>query len=147
MRKPAVEDVLKEGIYGPKETKPEERRQFLGTLRERIIVALRKSQVKEIGLYPEVEEQMKKNPKAHLLLNGNIDYRQLSKYIKLAKKYRINHTIVTNKEYDSDIGLILAMDFAIDKETIFVVKKESFPENGKEGKKKKPSFFKKWFKW
>lgn len=147
MHKPTVEDVLKEGIYGPKETKPEERRQFLGTLRERVIVALWKSQVKESAIYPEVEMEMKKNPGACLFLNGNIHYNQLSKYIIAAKKYKLNHTIVTNKEYDSDIGLVLAMDHAIDKEKIHVAKAEPKKEKAAVQKQKKPSFLKKLLKW
>jgi uncharacterized protein YueI len=128
LQKPTVEDVLKEGMYGPKEIKPEERRQFLGTLRERIIIALKKDQVKEDQIYPQVEQQIKKFPGARLLLNGNIEYEQLSKYVTLAKKYKVNHTIVTNKDYDSEIGLVLAMDQAIDKQDIYVEKAGSSQE-------------------
>jgi uncharacterized protein YueI len=128
LQKPTVEDALKEGIYGPKETNPEERRQFLGTLRERIIIALKKNQVKEEIIYPQVEQQIMKNPEARLLLNGNIVYEQLSKYVTIAQKYKMNHTIVTNKEYDSEIGLVLAMDQAIDKQDIYVEKAGSSQE-------------------
>ena len=42
-----VEDYLKQGMYGPKETNPDERRKYLGTLRERIEMALTKAQVME----------------------------------------------------------------------------------------------------
>ncbi|MEH7253321.1 YueI family protein [Neobacillus niacini] len=123
MKKPSVEEVLLQGIHGPLETKPDERRKFLGTLRERIIVALKKSQVVEADIYPQVEQEMKKNPQATLFLNGNMDYSNLSKYVKLATKYNLEHTIVTNKEHDTEIGLILAMDHAIDKEEIYITKK------------------------
>ncbi|WP_316252510.1 DUF1694 domain-containing protein [Bacillus aquiflavi] len=47
MVKPTVDDYLQKGIYGQKEIKPDERRKFLGTLRERVIVALKQSQVRE----------------------------------------------------------------------------------------------------
>jgi uncharacterized protein YueI len=124
LKKPNVDELLQQGIHGPLETKPEERRKFLGTIRERIIVALKKTQVLEKKIYPQVEQEMKLNPDAHLFLNGNIAYPLLSKYVKLASKYRIEHTIVTNKEHDSDIGLVLAMEHAIDKEEIYVTKKE-----------------------
>jgi uncharacterized protein YueI len=124
LKKPSVEEVLQQGIYGPLETKPDERRMFLGTLRERIIVALRKHQVGEAEIYPEVEQEMQKNPQAHLYLNGSMSYEELSKYVKLAAEYKLDHTIVTNKEYDTEIGLVLAMDHAIDKEEIYLTKKE-----------------------
>lgn len=139
LRKQTAEDVLKEGIYGPKETKPEERRQFLGTIRERIIIALTKVQVKEKQIYPQVEQEMKKNPKSRLFLNGNLKYQQLSKYINIAKIHKISHTIVTNKEYDTEIGLVLAMDHAIDKADIYVEKGADIQRSNK--KKKHFPFF------
>ncbi|WP_286230545.1 YueI family protein [Neobacillus mesonae] len=123
MKKPGVEEVLQQGIHGPLETKPDERRKYLGTLRERIVVALKKIQVAEETVYPQVEKLMKDYPKAHLFLNGNLPYEQLSKYIKKAAKYNIRHTIVTNKESETDIGLVLAMDYAIEKDEIFIFKK------------------------
>jgi uncharacterized protein YueI len=142
LKKPSVEEVLQQGILGPLETKPDERRKFLGTLRERIIVSLKKSQVIEADIYPQIEQEMKKNPQANLFLNGNIDYSALSKYVKLAAKHNLEHTIVTNKEHDSEIGLVLAMDHAIDKKEIYITKKEiHLPEPAK-----KKSLFSKLFK-
>jgi uncharacterized protein YueI len=129
LKKPNVEEVLQQGIHGALETKPDERRKFLGTLRERIIVALKRSQVTEALIYPQVEREMKKHPQANLYLNGNIEYAALSKYVKLAAKHKIEHKIVTNKEHDTEIGLLLAMDHAIDKEEIYISFKEiSQPE-------------------
>ncbi len=137
-----MEEVLQQGILGPLETKPDERRKFLGTLRERIIVSLKKSQVIEADIYPQIEQEMKKNPQANLFLNGNIDYSALSKYVKLAAKHNLEHTIVTNKEHDSEIGLVLAMDHAIDKKEIYITKKEiHLPEPAK-----KKGLFSKLFK-
>lgn len=124
LKKPTVDKVLQQGIYGALETKPEERRKFLGTLRERIIVALKKSQVRETEVYPQVELFMKKYPHSHLFLNGNMNYGELSKYVKLATKFKVEHTIVTNKEHNTEIGLVLAMDQAIDKDEIYISKKE-----------------------
>lgn len=143
MNKPSVDDVLKEGMYGSKEIKPEEKRQFLGTFRERVAIALKIGQVAQSKLYPQVEQNMKEYPTAHLFLNGNIGYEQLSKYVKLAKKFKIEHTIVTNKEHDTEIGLVLALDHAIDKENIYVeMTAEQLPNSEK---KKKTSFFTKLF--
>lgn len=142
MKKTTVDEVLQQGIYGPLETKPDERRKFLGTLRERIIAALTKSQVGEMEVYPQVEQHMKENPQSHLFLNGNMSYESLSKYVKLATKYKIEHTIVTNKEHDSEIGLVLAMEHAIDKEEIYITKKVTVQQEVKKNK----GFFAKLFK-
>jgi uncharacterized protein YueI len=134
LKKPTVDEVLQQGIYGAIETKPDERRKYLGTLRERIIVALKKNQVAETEIYPQIEQLMKENPKAHLFLNGNMSYEDLSKYVKIATKQKIEHTIVTNKEHDSEIGLVLAMDHAIDKEEIYITKKIAVQEEAKKSK-------------
>ncbi|WP_064094408.1 YueI family protein [Rossellomorea aquimaris] len=123
MSKPTIDDYLENGIYGQKQTKPDERRKFLGSLRERIVVALTQSQVMEKGTYKEVQESLKNNPNAKLLLNGNMSYSYLSKYIKLADNYHVSFSMVTNKEIETEIGLVLAYDYAIDKEEIYVKKK------------------------
>jgi uncharacterized protein YueI len=120
MNKPNVDDILQQGIHGPKEFNPEERRQFLGTLRERIVVVLTQEQVRSKGIFPGIESFLKENPGAHLLFNGNIAYSVISKYVKLAKKYNLSYKMVTNKEYDSEIGLVLAYYHAIDKQEIFI---------------------------
>ncbi|MGG1678975.1 YueI family protein [Neobacillus sp. NRS-1170] len=134
MKKQTVEEVLQQGIHGPLETKPDERRKYLGTLRERIIVALLKSQVAETKVYPQIERHMKENPRAHLFLNGSMSYENLSKYVKVATKNKIEHTIVTNKGHDTEFGLILAMNYAIDKEEILITK--NVPINQPDKKKK-----------
>jgi uncharacterized protein YueI len=134
LKKPTVDEVLQQGIYGAIETKPDERRKYLGTLRERIIVAMKKSQVAETEIYPQIEQLMKENPRAHLFLNGNMSYEDLSKYVKMANKQKIEHTIVTNKEHDSEIGLVLAMDHAIDKEEIYITKKVAVQQEVKKSK-------------
>jgi uncharacterized protein YueI len=144
LSKQSVDEILQQGIQGPKEIKPDEKRKFLGTFRERIIIALKNNQVMENDIYPQVESCMMENKVAHLFLNGNISYEKLSKYVKLAKKYKIEHTIVTNKEHDTEIGLVLAMDHAIDKEEIYIVEKE--PEPAKPPRQEKPSIFSKLFK-
>lgn len=123
-----VEDYLEQGIYGPKEIKPGERKEFLGTLRERVLIVLTKSQVFEKDLYPEIEQKMKQYPQANLLLNGQMDYQYLGKYIKLSTKYKIPYKIVLNKEYNSELGLVLAENDAVDKEEIYVEKRMKVPQ-------------------
>nr|WP_295974387.1 YueI family protein [uncultured Bacillus sp.] len=141
MVKPDLEDYLTQGIYGPKETNPDERRKFLGTLRERIEIALTKEQVMEETVYPEIEQAMKNHRETHLFLNGHLEYESLSKYIKQADKNSIPYTIVTNKEYNSEIALVLVHKEAVDKENIFVTKKYTIPEQQQKEKKGIFSFF------
>jgi uncharacterized protein YueI len=116
-----LDDYLQEGLLGPLENKPDERRKYLGTLRERVIVALTHAQVRELDLYKdEIEKVMKENPETNLFLNANIDYLTLSEYIKIADQLNIPYTMTVNTEYNSEFGLVLAYDYAIDKEEIML---------------------------
>ncbi|SLL37259.1 Uncharacterized conserved protein [Mycobacteroides abscessus subsp. abscessus] len=137
---PNLDDYMQKGMYGAKETKPEERRKFLGSLRERVVIALNQSQVIEPTLYKEIIDAMTKNAGAKLYLNGHLDYSYLSKYIKEANQANMEYTIVTNKDSDSEIGLLIAYDYAINKENIYVgepktetAEEESLKEEQKKG--------------
>ncbi|MEH7383693.1 YueI family protein [Bacillus sp. JJ1533] len=148
MTKTNVDDYLQQGIHGAKEIKPEERKKFLGTIRERVEFALTQSQVRENKVYQEIQDSCKKHKEVHMYLNGHIDYRFLSKYVKVAVANNIEYTIVTNKEYNSDLGLVLAFDYAIDKEDIYIgyKVKPNLSQPNKKEKKGLFSLFKKSFK-
>jgi uncharacterized protein YueI len=134
--KPTIDDYLENGMYGQKQTKPDERRKFLGSLRERIVIALTQNQVREKKVYQQVEESLKEHKGAKLLLNGNMNYNYLSKYIKLANQHGVSFSMVTNKESQTDIGLLLAYDHAINKEEIYVNKQSGKPVTKEKPKKK-----------
>lgn len=123
MERGKVDEYLQQGIYGPMEIKPEERKRFLGTLRERIVVALTHAEVRDKTNLAELERIMREHQKAHLYLNGQIEYPALSKYIKMAGEVGMLFTIVNNQEVETDIGLVIAYDYAIDKEDISLKKK------------------------
>ncbi|MFD1707061.1 YueI family protein [Siminovitchia sediminis] len=148
MKRANVEDYLEKGMYGPKQTKIAERRRFLGTIRERILIALTKSQVMKPGIYPEIECLMKEHPKATLLLNGELPYQYLSDYIKKAREKKVAFSIVKDQDHQTDIGLVLTYQHAIDKEHIFIdppLKKNTHFLKKKK-KKASLSFFKRLFK-
>ena len=119
-----LDDYIQQGIHGVREIKPDERRKFLGMLRERVVVVLTKQQVRENGIYKEVEEQMRKYKNATLFLNGTMNYKYLSNYIKLANQLGIKFLISTNKEHNTDLGLVLAHSDAINKEDIYIEKQK-----------------------
>jgi uncharacterized protein YueI len=123
-----VDEILHQGIYGPKEIKPEERKRFLGTLRERVVVALTQAQVRDNSVNAELEKVMQENPKAHLYLNGQIEYPSISKYLKVAGKIGMQFTIVNNQDVETDIGLVVAYDYAVDNEEIFIKKVVKYEE-------------------
>lgn len=118
MSKRDVDDYIQEGIYGAKETKPGERKRYLGTLRERIVLMLTKGQVMQREGLDELAGQMKEHKDAKLLLNGKIRYKFRKPYSRLADKNGIHTTSVSNEGADTDVGVLLVVDYPIEKENI-----------------------------
>ncbi|CDQ21543.1 Uncharacterized protein YueI [Halobacillus karajensis] len=118
MKKPDMEDYLQEGVYGSRQTKPGERKRYLGTLRERVLLALTKGQVmQELGK-KEMQGLMKEHPDAKLLLNSEVSYRFLSPFKDLAEEQEIHHTTISNQESETEFGAVLTLDYAIEKEKV-----------------------------
>jgi len=146
MSKKNVDDYITEGIYGTRRPKEAERQHFLGTLRERIVIALTIGQVMTDSGITKLEEAMKEHRDTKLLINGQVSHRFLSAEKGLANKYNIPYTVISNEEYETDIGAVLTYDHAIDKENIYIEDEEV--EKKEEEEEETDSFFstiKNWF--
>ena len=119
-----VDDYIQQGIYGKKELKAGEKKKYLGTFRERVIAALYLNQVCEKQVYPELIELMKEPGRKELLLNAQLDYNYLKKYVEAAGREGVPYKLVLNNEAGTSIGLILASADAIDKEDIYLKRPE-----------------------
>ncbi|WP_343063287.1 YueI family protein [Halobacillus locisalis] len=129
-----VDDYLQEGIYGARQTKPGERKKYLGTIRERVVLVLTNGQLmREQGL-EELAQAMKDYPEAKLLLDRQVSYRFRKPYRQLANEHGIQHTTVDNKEVETDVGAVLAVEEAIDKEKIDIKTTEDTKQEGEEKK-------------
>ena len=146
MTKKSVDDYLTEGIHGVRLPKEGERIRFLGTLRERIVIALTIGQVMSDSGLKKLEAAMKEHPKARLIMNGHVSYRFLKEERALAAKYNIPYTTVTDEENKTDIGAVLTYDYAIDKEEIFIKEEEPIEEQQEETESTILDKIKKWFR-
>lgn len=126
-----VEDYIQEGIYGAKEIKKDEKKLYLGTYRERVVLALYHTQVRKSEMVKKVESLLKKYPTCHFLFNGHIGYDAFKKYIELANKNNISYRIVNNQEADSPYGLVVTLDHAVDIETITIEEQTNTQEENK----------------
>lgn len=147
MSKKNVDDYITEGIHGIRLPKEDERIRFLGTLRERVVIALTIGQVMSDSGLKKLEEAMQQHPGTRLIMNGHVAYRFLTEEKALATKYNIPYTTITNEENATDIGAVLTYDYAIDKEEIFI--KEEEPEEENEEEKKEETLrskIKNWFR-
>ncbi|EKB5567746.1 DUF1694 domain-containing protein [Listeria monocytogenes] len=117
-----IDDYLEKGMYGAKEINPAEKKKYLGTYRERVLVALTKEEVLTQEYLPELEKAILENSDSKLLLNGLLHYNSLRPYIKLAEKCKHEFSIVTRLEGETDIYLVLACQKAVNKEDIHLYK-------------------------
>ncbi|UYO35056.1 YueI family protein [Bacillus zhangzhouensis] len=120
MKEESVDFYLQQGIFGHAETKPDERRMFLGSLRERALLALTKGQVSRNKPYQEVEQVLKTNRQASLLLNGELSYASYSQYVKMANAAGCSFKVVNHHEAHSPFGLVIEMPSAVNKEHIYI---------------------------
>lgn len=120
MAKQSVDDIIMNGIKGTPEIKKDEKNKYLGTYRERVEIALSIGQLMKQTIYSEVENILKTTKNIDLLLNGDVSYQYLSKYIQIANKHHVSFSIVQNNESDTEIGLVVANKVAIDKENILI---------------------------
>lgn len=144
MTKKDANDYLQDGIYGTKLPKQGERDEFLGTLRERVVLALTIGQVMTDKGIEKLEEDIKFYPNAKLSFNGAVDSKFFKSEKEIAKKYNITYTTVLNKDAKTNIGLVLYCGDAIDKEEIFYEEQKKIQ---KEEHQKESNFFKKMFNW
>ncbi|MBU9712251.1 YueI family protein [Evansella tamaricis] len=120
-----LEEILHRGIYGTPETLPEERRLFLGTISERVYLALTTNQIRKQGIYKEAEEIMRNNRDVHMYINGTLNYPSYSNYVQFANKHSVPFTIVSDNQ-DSPIGIVLSTSKALDKQGELFIKDEDF---------------------
>jgi uncharacterized protein YueI len=115
-----VEQRLMTGIHGAPELRRDEKLQYLGEFRERVLKVLSKEQMKNLQPYPEIETALKDPRSSRLLLNGDLDYDFRAKYLKLAHKYAKPYTIINDPELKGDTGLAVISEHAVDADNVEV---------------------------
>lgn len=107
-------------MYGPPELRREEKIRYLGEFRERIVLALTQAQVRRPGIPERVLDAIAAHPGVTMVLNGEMEYRAISKYIRLANEKNLPYRKVYDNEHDTEIGLVLAAPDAVDAASIYL---------------------------
>ena len=140
-----LDDYLQEGIYGPKELRPDEKRTYLGTYRERVLLALYKKDIYRKKGIQEITALKEAYPDAVMLLNDKMNINTLKPYRQLAMRLDFTYTYVRNETTDTEYGLILALDYAIDKENIHLPDEVDTAKPHPDSTEKKSSWWKRLF--
>lgn len=111
--------ILKVALNGA-EIKQDERKLFLGELRERVLRVLDISQVKAEVTYPEILQAIKDPKASNLLIHHCISVKQAAKYEKPAKQKGLEVTYVCDSAFKGSLGLVVSSDDAVDVKNIIV---------------------------
>ncbi|MDE3314951.1 YueI family protein [Lacticaseibacillus zeae] len=118
-----MQEHLNSALYGPPQTNPDERRRFMGSLRERVALRLSNKELadpdRQKQLAPLLKDFHDHGYKA--LLNGKLDNAVTGPYMKLLTDANIPFTLVANETAQTDdkaAGLLIVSDKAINQSTI-----------------------------
>lgn len=138
-------EYLQKGMYGAKKTLIDERRHYLGSLRERVYLTISPKQLQNDYFLKAFEKEIKQHPNGKLLLNGKYDLSDFEMFIQVAQKNKLAFTLVSNEYSEtSPAALIYTATDAVNEPTIDVA--EKYPvEKETEKTEKKPSLFKRFF--
>ncbi|MBC2728463.1 YueI family protein [Desulfosporosinus sp.] len=108
------------GVHGVPELKHDEKMNYLGEFRERIIRRLTKKQVAEKSIFPEIKEALNHKKSSRMLISGTLSPQFTDKYIKLARKMKKSYTMIHDPELAGETGLVVVSNDAVDIEDIDV---------------------------
>lgn len=123
-KKTDLEQHVEYGVYGTPELKKDEKAQYLGQFRERVIKALTVKQVEEPGVYPAVIGALKDLRAKKLILRRDVDLERAKDYIELARKQGIAFKRVSSPKLKGEIGLVVVSDDAVDELKIRIPSRE-----------------------
>ncbi|RHW50405.1 YueI family protein [Lactobacillus bombicola] len=135
------------------QTLPDERRRFLGSLRERVLVRMTNAETQDISLTELFLSHFKDYIGYEILLNVNLKDEFLSKIETNCSKYKITFTLINNETAQTnpdDTAVLVVAKTAINKMRIEIkqvyapeMEKVALPQN--KTKQKKISFWRHFF--
>ena len=140
-------DYLQKGQYGAKQTLLSERKEFLGSLRERVYLTATLEQLTSGNTLSAFTKEFQRHPDGSLFLNGNLGMDQFQPFIQACKNADIPFRLVAN-EYagTSPYALIFTASTDVNESLIDVTEKYPLPKKEEPQKtKQKKSFFKRFF--
>ncbi len=114
VHKDLLDKALEVGMHGAPEIKHDEKMHYLGEFRERVIRLLTKEQVAEPGVYPEIVESLKDQRATKMIICGDINYRLVEKYRRLAARINKTCIVIHDPEMKGNTGLVVVSDDAVD---------------------------------
>lgn len=91
-----------------------EKGDYLGEFKENVIVALKKDQLEEDDIYPEIIEVLKEDDVSLLKMRRDVSLNRLKPYIRVAEELGIRYQLVDGLSYRGDIALVVVSKEPLD---------------------------------
>lgn len=117
----ASKGQLEQRLSGTPELRKEEKRYFLGEFEERVLKVLTRRQVAQSFIYPEIKEALEDERTKRVLLDGELSFEFIKKYIKLAQQLHKPYTLINDPKLKGEIGLAVVSEKAVDVDSIHVL--------------------------
>ena len=90
-----------------------EKNLFLGEYKERIIKALTFDEIREKGIYYEIEKASENKEVAKMVISRHANFDDIKKYIEIAKRKKIPYKMIDNLLCEGQIALVVVAKDAI----------------------------------
>ena len=104
----SVEDVTDRAVNAQAE-----KNLFLGEYKERVIKALTFEEIKEKGIYYEIEKALEDKDVDKMVISRHADFNDIKKYIEIAKQKRVPYKMIDNLAYVGQIAHVVVAKDAI----------------------------------
>lgn len=127
MEKDSVQERIDKGRYGAPNINPDEKRDYLGTFRERCVLTMTPDEMCD-PIYKEyLKKEIAETPDLQVILNGDLPSALHDEYITFFAKNGIKFKILDNDETDDEgaLGLVVAAKEAVNEPVIDIAEKYS----------------------
>ena len=90
-----------------------ERNSFLGEYKERVLAALTFDEVREKGIYDEIEKALENKEAKKMIVSREVDFKCIKKYLDIAKSKHISCKMMDNLLNTGEVCLVVASDDAL----------------------------------
>ena len=90
-----------------------ERNSFLGEYKERVLAALTFDEVREKGIYDEIEKALENKEAKKMIVSREVDFKCIKKYLDMAKNKHVSCKIIDNLLNTGEVCLVVTSDEAL----------------------------------
>lgn len=148
-----LQDHLNKGMYGTPQIKPDEKRKYLGTFRERVALTMTFAEVKDKEYQQDLKQMLSQHPELRVIVNGQIKNPLLNELLQIFKQTNVQFTLNTDRclpHAENDLAIVVCdakKALHIDEVDICKLypKKEQVKIPEQKDSKKEPDSLSSWF--